>query len=441
MPLSGGAGPRDITLDGGSTALRPPKGGLLRHRDFRLLWLGQSTSRLGSAVTVIVVPLMAVREWDVSTIMMGVLNASAWLPWLVLGLQAGAWVDRWDRRTVMIVSDLVSAALFLSVPVAAWWGVLSLGQLLVVSAAGGVASVFGMTAYQAILPTMVGKGDLIEANARLQTAWHAANIGGPFLGGLIMALLGGAVGLLADAASFLISAACLLAMRTRLPESPPSATRATTLWKEIGEGLRFIRADPYLRVIVAGAGLNNLLWNAVQAVAVIFLVREVGIGSDDVGLLLATSGAGGLVGALVAAGLGRRYGSSSTLVWSALITAPFGLLMPMAQSGVWLVAFAAGMFARAIGMGIGNVLMGSFAQSYCPVNMLGRIVASERFVIFGTIPLGALLGGFLGQIVSVRGALWISLVGGIAVTGVWLVGPMKNLRDLPTSAPVPQTRT
>ena len=188
-------------------------GGLLRQRSFRLLWTGETISQLGNAMALVGVPLVAVTVLHASTFAVGVLAAAAWLPWLVIGLPAGAWVDRWPARRVMIACDVISAALYASVPIAAWAGVLTAGLLVAVQLAGGAASVLFMTAYQVYLPSIVAPGELIEGNTKMQGSASAAAFAGPSLAGLVAQLLGAVTALLGNAVSFLVSAACLLGTR------------------------------------------------------------------------------------------------------------------------------------------------------------------------------------------------------------------------------------
>ena len=231
-------------------------GGLLRRRSFRLLWTGETISQLGNAMALVGVPLVAVTVLHASTFAVGVLAAAAWLPWLVIGLPAGAWVDRWPARRVMIACDVISAGLYASVPITAWAGVLTTGLLIAVQLAGGAASVLFMTAYQVYLPSIVAPAELIEGNTKMQGSASAAAFAGPSLAGLVAQLLGAVTALLCNAVSFLVSAACLLGARARpsrpaagarLAAARPAAARPTTLRREIADGLMFVQRDPFLR--------------------------------------------------------------------------------------------------------------------------------------------------------------------------------------------------
>ncbi|MFB9249105.1 MFS transporter [Sphaerisporangium melleum] len=406
--------------------------GLLRQRDFRLLWIGETTSGFGNSLTSVALPLVAITTLRASTLEVALLAAAAWVPWLLIGLPAGAWVDRLPRRPVMLACDAASFLLFLSVPVAAWQGVLTIGHLLAVALLTGTGKVFFQTAYQVYLPSVVAPADLPEGNAKLQGAESAVQVAGPGAAGVIAQAFGAVGGVLVDAASFLASGLCLLAIRTR--EAPVAAgRRATTLRREIGEGLRFVAGDPYLRVLTVFGAASNLALMGYQAILVVFLVREAGMGSGAAGGLVAAMSLGGVAGALVATPLSRRFGSARALIGCEALAPPFGLLIPTASPGPGLAIAAAGGFVLVAGVVAGNVIKASFRQTYTPRRLLGRVSVSMQFVNYGTIPLGALLGGALGEAMGTRPAMWV-IMAGLALTGpILLAGPLKRRRDLPAT--------
>jgi len=404
------------------------------------------------------VPLVAVTVLHASTFAVGVLAAAAWLPWLVIGLPAGAWVDRWPARRVMIACDVISAGLYASVPITAWAGVLTTGLLIAVQLAGGAASVLFMTAYQVYLPSIVAPGELIEGNTKMQGSASAAAFAGPSLAGLVAQLLGAVTALLGNAVSFLVSAACLLGARTGpsrpagarrtaarpaavrppavLPATGPVAIgRPTTLRREIGDGLMFVLRDPFLRQLSTFWAAANLALTGYAALLVVFLVRVIGLTPGSVGLLTAIPGIGGILGALVTGRITARYGTARGLLLSTLGTVPFCLLIPLTGPGPRLAFYIAGSLVACTGIAVGNIVIAAFRQSYSPPGMCGRVTATMRFLIFGTSPLGALLGGSLGTWLGVRPALWI-LLGAVALSGTLLLTPaLRGRRDLPDRPP------
>ncbi|WP_084369565.1 MFS transporter [Microbispora sp. ATCC PTA-5024] len=437
-PPTDPAGPatRRPAGDGRASPRRPGRGGGLP-RDFRLLWIGQTTSRLGSSVSAVALPLVAVATLGAGPLEAGMLAAASWLPWLLIGLPAGAWVDRLPRRPVMLACDAVSCTLFLSIPVAAWCGVLVIGHLLAVAFLSGISAVFFQTASYAYLPGLLPPDELARGNARLVGGESAANIAGPGVAGLLAQAASAVAGVLADAASFLVSAVLLTRIRTA--EAPRPRADRTGLRREIADGLRFVAKDPYLRVLTAVGATGNLALTGYQSVLVVFLVRVVGVSPGAVGFLIAGMSAGGVIGAFGATRVTRRFGTAHGLLLCQLGTAPFGLLIPLAGPG-WRLSFAvAGGAVVIAGVTAGNVIKGSFRQAYVPSHLLGRVIVSMQFLNYGTIPLSALAAGALGAALGVRPTIWIT-TGLLAVSGlILLIGPLRRRPDLPVR-PEDETR-
>jgi MFS family permease len=425
----------DIADQAGQKA-RPARGrgGLLWHRNFRLLWFGETISGLGSSMAAVGVPLLAVTVLHASTFAVSALTAAAYVPWLLIGLPAGAWVDRLRSRPLMIVCDVVDALLYLSLPVAAWAHVLTVAQVLIVALLSGAATVFFGTAYQVLLPEIVSTEDLMEGNAKLQGSQSVASISGPGLAGLAAQGLGAATALLFNAFSFLVSAACLLAIRS--PEQPREhVARESTIRADIAEGLRFIWQDRLLRVLAIFPAVANMSYGGVLAIAIVFLVRVAHFSSAGVGLLVAVGSAGGVVGAMVARPVARRVGTARTLLLSVLVSGPCGLLIPLTYAGPRAAFYVIGTGFVTAGITAANVILVTFRQAYCPPGMLGRATACQRFLVYGTAPLGALLAGWLGSTVGVRAALWV-LLAVFALSGTLLLTrPILAGRNLPDSPP------
>jgi predicted MFS family arabinose efflux permease len=383
-------------------------GGLLRQRNFALLWTGETISQAGNSMAVVGVPLLAVAVLHASTFAVSALTAAAFLPWLVIGLPAGAWVDRLPPRPLMVICDILSALLYASLPIAAWAGVLTTGQVLAVALLAGAANVFFATAYQVYLPALVTPRELLEGNAKLQGSMSVASIGGSSTAGLAAKAVGDATALLFNAGSFLVSATCLLLIRAR-PAPREPAKRATTVRAEISEGAKFIMRDPLLRPMTVYAALANLANSGSTAILVVFLIRVAGFGAAAVGLLMATTGVGGIAGAMLARRVARRLGTARALLINVLGGGLFALLIPLTGTGPRATFYIVGSAIVGAGGTAGNIILVSFRQTYCPPPMLGRVTASQRFLVYGTIPLGALIAGGLGTVLGVRNALWVML--------------------------------
>lgn len=411
-----------------------PIGGLLRQRNFALLWSGETVSSIGSAMAAVAVPLLAVVVLRAGTFAVSALTAAAYLPWLLIGLPVGAWVDRLPARPVLIISDLVAVLLYASLPVAAWAHVLTIGQVLFVELVAGAAGIFFTTAYIVYLPVLVPPDDLLEGNAKLSGSQSVASISGRGLAGLAAGAVGTANSLLFNAGSFLVSAACLLAIRTAEPgRERERAERTTTLRADIAEGLRFIWHDRLLRTLAIWPAVANMAYGGVLALSVLFLVRVAHIGAAEVGLLLAVGNIGGLAGALVARRMARKVGTARGLLLGVLVYGLAGLLIPLTEAGPRVAFFVAGSGIVTAAISANNIVLISFRQTYTPADLLGRIIASQRFLVYGTAPLGALLAGALGTALGVRTALWV-LVTINALSGTLLLTrPILSRRDLPTS--------
>ncbi len=406
-------------------------GSLFRHADFRRLWAADAASQLGMFVGTTAVPLLAVTVLAATPFQMGLLTAAEFLGFLLFGLPAGAWVDRMRRRTLMLTADLTRAALLISVPIAWWAGVLTLAQLLVVVLLTGIATVFFDISYQSYLPALVGREHLIEGNGKLQAVQSSAQIAGPSAAGVLVQVAGAANTVLVTGLGYLTSALCLLRIRTIEPTLERSPH--DRMLPQIAEGLRFVFTDRPLRAIVATTGSANFFGGALAAVQVLFLTRTVGLSPATVGVLLAVGGAGGILAALCADPLVRRIGQARAIWLVPTLTGPAYLLFPLAAPGWRLVLPALGLAVAAFGIIIYNVAQVSYRQAICPDRLLGRMNASVRFVVWGAMPPGGLLGGALGEGLGLRGATWVAVAGEVAAV-LWVIcSPLLKMRDLPVT--------
>jgi predicted MFS family arabinose efflux permease len=292
--------------------------------------------------------------------------------------------------------------------------------------------VFFRTAYQAYLPTVVERDRLAEANAWVQGSAAASEVTGPGLAGLMAQAFGAVTAVFADAVSFLVSALCVWRIRTVEP-TIAAPRRNAGLIGRIGAGLRYVARDPYLRAITAFAALGNLTQVAVQTLLIVFLIRTVGLEPGTAGLLMTGMGVGGVVGAVGVRPLIRRLGTARALLWCEAGTVPFGLLLPLTSTGPRLALFVAGAVVVFAGVVAGSVIGSSFRQAYCPPDMLGRVTSVMALLAYGVMPVGALIGGWLGAVLGVRTALWVLTAALILPVLVLIFSPIRHRRDLPTS--------
>lgn len=407
-----------------------PMGGLLRTRNFALLWTGESTSAVGSAITTVALPLVAVSTLHASATMVALLTAFAWLPWLLIGLPVGVWVDRWPRRRTLLIANTASAAVLVVIPIAAWTGVLTVGMLLMAALLAGAAGIFSDVAFNAFLPHLLGAEDLMEGNAKLQTSASVARVLGPGLGGLLAQVAGAVTGILVDSFTFLVSAACLLGLRPE-PESRRSAGDGPGMLRQMAEGVRFVMNGPLLRAMLIVAALGNFAMLGVTALRVVFLVRTDGVAPGTAGLVIGLGGLGSIVGAALAARAARRFGSARTYLVARLAAPPFLLLLPLGGHGWRLTLFAAGSFLALAGATTSNVMTMTFRGNFVPAHLLGRVTAASRIFVMGTIPLGAATAGLLASALGIRPAMWTLAVLYVITPLALLATPARSLRDFP----------
>jgi MFS family permease len=414
----------------GGAEVRPRRGGLWHHLDFRRLWIGETVSQFGTQVTFIALPLVAILILHASTFEVGVLTALDTLGFLIVGLPAGAWVDRMRFRSVLIVNDLIRAAALGSIPLAYALDALTIGQLYVVAVVAGVSTVFFDVAYQSYLPELIDRAALVEGNSKLQASESVSQIAGPGLGGVLIQALTAPYAILVDAVSFLWSAAWVAAIKTHQPK--PERKPDRNLGREIKEGVVFVVKNPMLRAIAGCTGSSNLFSSMAFAVFYVLLAGQLGVSAGIIGAIMATSAIGGLIGSLVAERVAKTLGQGPTIWVSILVGAPLGFVAPFVHKDWTLVLLAVAQIFWWGTVVVYNITQVSFRQGLCPPQLLGRMNATMRFLVWGTMPLGGLLGGVLGQTIGVRQTLLVAAIG-TALT--WLpvyLSPLRTMRELPT---------
>jgi MFS family permease len=393
------------------------------------LWIGETVSQFGSNVSALALPLTAILVVHASTFDIGLLSALESVAFLVIGLPAGAWVDRMRFRWVLVVADLVRVAVMASVPVAAATGVLTIWQLFAVALVMGVATVFFDVAYQSYLPQLVDRSALVEGNSKLQASESVSQIAGPSAGGLLIQALTAPYAIAVDAASFLWSAIWV----TRIVARPAKPARVVDrhLGREVLEGLRFVVGNPLLRAIALCTGSANLFSGMTSAVIYVLLARELHLSAGLIGLLSSVSAIGGLLGALSARRIAQWLGQGPTIWMSIAVMAPFGFVAPFLQRDWTLGLYAVSQLGLWAGIVIYNIAQVSFRQGLTPPALLGRMNATMRFFVWGTMPLGGLLGGILGSLIGVRDTLLVAAVGGCLPFLPVLFSPLRRQRELP----------
>lgn len=405
-------------------------------RDFRLLLLGQTTSQFGAQVSGVAIPLLAVLVLHASPLQLGVVNAAGTAAFALIGLPAGAWIDRWRRRPILISSDIIRAVVLSTVPLAWWLGVLTVWQLIAVSALVGVARVFSDVGYQSYIPSVIGKDKVLAGNSLMESIRAFGQVLGPGVGGWLVAFAGAANVVLIQAGTFAVSAVSLLSIRVREPRILLSPERPH-LRTDIVEGLRFVGRNPVLRALAITSGASNFGFAIASAVTFIFMSDTLGLGPTAIGLILALGSITVMLGASLTPKLAAHLGSAR-IIWLALaVTGPITLLGALARPGPLVALLIVGTAAGELGQIIYAITNVSLRQRLCPERLLGRVNATMRVLVLGLFPLGALVGGLLGEHIGLRATLWLALsITCIAPTPVYLA--LHHVRDVTPPGDDPQ---
>jgi MFS family permease len=401
--------------------------------DFGKLWRALSVSLVGSEITILALPLIAARTLHASAFDMGVLAASAQAPFLVLSLPAGAWVDRLPRRPVLIAADLASAALLLSIPAAVPFGGPAFIQLCLVAFGVGAFTVISEVAHYAYVPTLVGKRQLTRCNSRLQISHSAAAAGGPGLAGLLIQLLTAPIAVLADAISFVVSALLLRSIRKPEPPVEVEGDRGVGLLRAVRDGLRMLLGHNLLRPIIAISALAGFFETGLLALYILYATRNLHLSPALIGVVFAAGGAGAIPGSILAERAGARFGVGPTIIGGWAFAGIAALLVPIA-AGPIAVIVAILMLSKALG-GItdtaANIHQWTLRQAVTPDRLAGRVTASQRFIVYGTCAIGAIVSGAVGSLIGVRFALLVFATGMITSPLIGLASPLRSLRHQP----------
>ncbi|WP_413752139.1 MFS transporter [Streptomyces sp. R-74717] len=361
--------------------------------DFRTLFTATALSRLGTHTGYVAVPLIALSALDANPGQVGALATLSTVAFLLIGLPAGAWVDRMRHRRVPITADLVRAGLFASVPVAWWLGCLTLWQLYTVVLLNGCATVFFDVGSQSVLPQLVGRDGLIQANAAVVSLMAVGNVAGRGAGGGLAQLLTPPVAVACTAVSYLASALRFTAVRRTPAPSPPVPGRRAPLGAQIAAGLRHVFGNKELRALALTAALSNLGSQIINTMLPVLFVRELGLPAGALGLFWAVGGTGLLLGARCARPIAVRLGHGRTLGLAGLCLAPAGLLVPLIDRSAWLWPAGAGWLLAMLKTGMDNVLGVSLRRRMTPDSLLGRMNATFRFLLTGALAVGSAIAG------------------------------------------------
>jgi len=406
---------------------QPAPPGLWRDADFRCLWLGQTASQFGEQTALIVLPLIAVLRLNADPGQLGLLRAVGQAPLLLLPLVVGAWVDSWPTRTVMVLADAARALALSGAAVAVLLGGLGLPALLAVVFAVTSLSVFFDVAYQASLVRLVERDQLVPGNSALEGSRSAAQIGGLGLGGVLATVLPAPLAVASSAPFFALS--FLSIRRIRAESVPARPQRRLPVWRQIRDGLRFVAGSALLRTVGLASAAFQFFFAAAMTVYLLFLTRDLHLAGAAIGLALAATGPGALLGSLLAARLPGRLGYGPVLVCAATIGDGVMLCVPGLHGTAALtipvlvtVSFAFGTFGQLV-----DVTVMAVRQAVTPDGLQGRVSATITFAGMGLTPLGSLLGGFLGQEWGLRAGLLATAAGMMLSPALMALSPLARL--------------
>ncbi|MEU4117186.1 MFS transporter [Kitasatospora sp. NPDC028055] len=419
---------------------RPPVGvSVWRQRNFQVLWSAHTVSEFGTRITFFVIPVLALTTLSASTGQLGLVSAMESLPFLLVGLPAGALLDRWDRRRVMVVADVGRAAAIALLPVAHLARVLSVPLLCAVGFAIGLCTVFFDIADQAFLPTVVARQQTPDGNSRLEFSRSTAELAGPSIGGLLLQSVAAPLVLVVNSVSYLVSALLLCLIRTPRVPLPRTSTRMRT---RIAEGLRFVFRHRTLRSLTLATGISNLvgLSGALGAVLTAYALRDLRLSPGELGLALSVGNCGALLGAALSGRVIRRVGLGPVLVAAKSMSGIAALVLATAAPARAVPTLGVATGIMACGITVYNIGQVSLRQAITPTGLQGRMNASVRFAIWGTRPLGALAGGYLGSVLGTRPTLWtIAGIGLLSCLPLIATEDLRRLRVFPSRPELPDT--
>lgn len=416
---------------------------LWHHGDFLKFWFGETLSLFGTQVSNLAVPLTAVLIFKASPDLVGLLRFLQLVPYLLLALVFGAWVDRRRRRPVLIGANATRLVLTAAIPVLYALHLLTMPILLTLATAIGVASVLFDVTWMSFVPAVVkDPKHYVEANQKLSVTSSSADIAGPGISGALISALSAPGALIVDAVSYLASLVTLISVRTTEPKPAVTATKRKIL-AEILEGVRFVFGHPVLRPLALLAPFCNFSLVIVWTVFLLYAARTEHLSPVLIGIVFSASSVGGLLGGLVSKAVIKRFrlGLVYAVSMSAIFVAP--LLIPFATGSrpALVAVFIASFFLAYFGLGIAGVVMISLRQTCTPHSLMGRMNAAFRTMLFGGGALGGLAGGLLASAFGLRPAITGIAIGSACVVIGLAVSPVSRLRALPPAAAEPAPAT
>ena len=430
--------PPDTTATDDDEDAGTPAPSLWRDRSFVAVWSAATVSIFGSLITRTALPFAAILVLNAGPIEIAALRSSEQIAALIVGLAAGAWVDRLRRRPIMIWSDLGRALLLASVPVAFLLGRLGLLQLLIVAAGAAILSTFFDVADRAYLPTIVHRRRLVAANSAISASASVAEFSSFGIGGFLIELFTAPIAIAVDAVSFVVSALLLGTIRRKEPPPKPVATREPVL-REIRDGLRIVGRSPMLRALALAHGGTHILWGVFGTSYLLYATRELGLGPAAIGVIAGVGGIGSLAGSLAAPWVVRHLGVGRGILAGMIGFTIGNALIPLAPSGAVFLGAAFLIAQQLVGDSAATVyeiIEVSLVQSSVDNRVIGRVNATISTFTTLLALLGVVGGGIIAEVFGLRAAFVAGLLGAVAAIVVIWFSPVRHLRDAPTTVTI-----
>ncbi|WP_271782638.1 MFS transporter [Aquimarina algiphila] len=411
--------------------MKAHKKSLFGHSNFKKLWVAQILSLVGTQVTVVALPIIAIKLLNASTLQVGLLTAMSYLPFLLFGLPAGAWVDRLSIKRLMIVCDMCRGAILILVPILYSMDFLTIPLLFIIAFCNGIFTVFFDISNQSFLPEILPKEQLTEGNSKLGTSYTTSQMVGPTIAGFMIKIFSAPIAILIDSISYFLSG--IFIYNIKIPKQKTVLNKKKPgIFSEIREGLRFVVKNKYLKPIAISMSIANMfdLFGMIQAILPIYILSTLKLSPFEYGIILSMGNIGAILGTFINKIIVNKFYLGKVLAISSILPGISLLILPFVQGEYAMYIIGLSLSLAGLNIAVFNINQISLRQAITPLNLMGRMNATIRFIIWGTVPLGAFLGGLLGEQIGVRNTLLVAAIGSVLSSIPILFSKNTSLKSL-----------
>lgn len=406
---------------------------LIKNFNFRSLWIAQILSLVGTQVTIVALPIIAITLLNASTMQVGTLTAVAYLPFLLFGLPAGAWVDRISIKKLMVICDISRGFILLLIPLLYYYNLLNIPILFLVAFCNGVFTVFFDVGNQSFLPEILTKDELIEGNSKLASSYTTSQLVGPALAGFLVKLFSAPIAMFIDSISYFLSSIFIHKIKiTKNKHTFITTESSTKIITEIKEGLNFVFKNKYLKPMAISMSIANMfdLFGMIQTILPIYILTTLKLSPFEYGIILSLGNIGAILGTIVNKHVLNKFDLGKVFAITSILPGISLLLLPLAKGAFSIYIIGLSLSLAGFNIAIFNINQISLRQSITPMQLMGRMNATIRFIIWGTVPIGAFLGGWLGENIGIRNTLFIAAIGSILSSIPILLSKNTSLKSL-----------